>query len=214
MRAMAAPKVNMQLVFEIPYWRSVVAGLGRQKVPVLPYIPKRREAPGRRLEVASAWTGIENILSELIERFQINTDVCLEFGVEHGFSTVALSYYFDRVIGVDTFRGDKHTINKSNIYEETVSQLSEYKNIELVCSDYRGFIREQHGCFGLIHVDIVHTFEDTFACGLWSARHSQSTIFHDTESFPQVKRAVKEIARATGKKFFNFRDCNGLGILV
>lgn len=204
----------MQLVFELPYWQSVVAGIGKPKVPVLPYAPKRREAPVRRLEVTSAWAGIENILSELIDRFQIKTDVCLEFGVEHGFSTVALSSYFNRVIGVDTFQGDKHTINKSDIYEETVSQLSKYKNIELVCSDYRDFIEKEHGYFGIIHVDIVHTFVDTFACGLWSAKHSQCTICHDTESFPQVKHAVKEIARVTGKKFFNFKDCNGLGILV
>lgn len=204
----------MQLVLELPYWRSVVAGLCRRKVPVLPYIPNRLEAPTRKLEIRSAWTGIENILSELIERFNINTDVCLEFGVEYGFSTVALSSYFNHVIGVDTFLGDKHTQNVHDIYQETVSRLSPFQNIELVRSDYRQFIQREQGYFGLIHVDIVHTFADTFACGLWSAQHSQCTIFHDTESFPQVKRAVSEIVRVTGKEFFNFRECNGLGILV
>jgi hypothetical protein len=204
----------MQLVFELPYWRSVVTGICRPKIPIFPYIPNRLEAPVRKLEIRSAWMGIENILSELIERFHINTDACLEFGVEYGFSTVALSAYFDRVIGVDTFLGDKHTGNMRDFYEETASRLSRYQNIELVRSDYRHFIQKEQRHFGLIHVDIVHTFADTFACGLWSAQHSECTIFHDTESFPQVKRAVSEIVRVTGKEFFNFRECNGLGILV
>lgn len=63
-------------------------------------------------------------------------------------------------------------------------------------------------------VDIVHTYIDTFACGLWSANHSRCTIFHDTESFPAVMRAVKDISRETGKKLYNFRESHGLGIIV
>jgi hypothetical protein len=204
----------MQLSFERAYWQSVVGGLARPKVPITRYIPSRRETPARVLKVVSAWEGIPNILSDLIERFQIKTDRCLEFGVEFGFSTVALSSYFDSVIGVDTFQGDRHTVNKKNIYEETVSRLSPYTNIELVRSDYRDFIQSEHRFFSLIHVDIVHTFADTLACGMWSANHSRCTIFHDTQSFPQVKQAVVEIARATGKKFYNFKESKGLGILV
>jgi hypothetical protein len=204
----------MQLSLERAYWQSVLGSLAKPKVPITRYVPRSRKAPARELQVVSAWAGIQNILSELIERFHIQTDCCLEFGVEFGFSTVALSSYFGSVIGVDTFQGDKHTVNKQNIYEDTVSRLSRYTNIKLVRSDYRDFIQREHGSFGLIHVDIVHTFADTFACGLWSAHHSQCTIFHDTESFPQVKQAVAEIARATGKQFYNFEESNGLGILI
>jgi hypothetical protein len=199
---------------ELAYWQSVLGGLAKPKVLVTPYIPYRREAPARRLEVPSAWEGIPEILRDLIERFQVKTDRCLEFGVEFGFSTVALSSYFDSVVGVDMFCGDIHTINKENIYEETVSRLSFYPNIKLVRCDYRDFIRGEHGIFGLIHVDIVHTFADTFACGLWSANHSQCTIFHDTKSFPEVRQAVVEIARLTGKRVLNFEEGFGLGILV
>jgi hypothetical protein len=63
-------------------------------------------------------------------------------------------------------------------------------------------------------VDIVHTYEHTYRCGLWSAQHSKCTLFHDTESFFDVKMAVVDIARATGKRFYNFRQCYGLGIVV
>jgi hypothetical protein len=204
----------MKVNSELTYWVSVLGGLAKPKIPIIPYIPDHREPPARRLEVISAWEGIQNILSDLIRRFHINTDRCLEFGVEFGFSTVALSSYFDSVVGVDIFCGDKNTFNKKDIYKETLNRISPYSNIQLVCSDYRDFIKSEHRSFGLIHVDIVHTFADTFACGLWSAEHSQCTIFHDTESFPQVKQAVSEIARVAGKKFYNFSENYGLGILV
>jgi hypothetical protein len=204
----------MRVSFELAYWESVLSGLVKPKVAVTPYIPAHRVPPARRLEVISAWEGIQNILADLIDRFHIKTDRCLEFGVEFGFSTVALSSYFESVVGVDIFHGDKHTTNKQDIYKETLDRMSPYPNIELIRSDYRDFIQGDHGSFGLIHVDIVHTFADTYACGLWSANHSQCAIFHDTESFPQVKRAVAEIARATGKKFYNFQESYGLGILV
>ncbi len=200
--------------FELPYLVSVAAGVVKPKVPVLPYVPNRRQPPARTLPVVSAWDGIQDILADLIERFKVDTRRCLEFGVEFGFSTVALSSFFDSVTGVDTFQGDRHTVNKDDIYNDTRARLASYSNIQLVRSDYRDFIKQEHGTYGLIHVDIIHTFADTFACGLWSARHSQCTIFHDTESFPQVKQAVREVARETGKKFYNFEQNFGLGIVA
>jgi len=201
-------------VLEFPYWQSVVSGLLKPRVPTLPYEPHRREPPKRKLQVRSAWEGIQDILADLIERFQVDTHRCLEFGVEFGFSTVALSSFFESVTGVDTFCGDRDTANKHNIFESTKSRLAGYPNIQLIKSDYKTFILGDHGTFGLIHVDIIHTYADTFACGYWSAKHSQCTIFHDTESFPQVRRAVADVARETGKKFYNYEKSHGLGILV
>jgi hypothetical protein len=200
--------------FEFAYLASRLAGLAKPRVPVVPYHPQRRQPPTRTLPVVSAWEGIQDILADLIERFQVDTSRCLEFGVEYGFSTVALSSFFDSVLGVDTFQGDRHTINSDDIFEETSARLAPYSNITLVRSDYRDFIQQDHGTFGLIHVDIIHTFADTYACGLWSARRSKCTLFHDTESFPQVKQAVREIARETGKRFYNFEENWGLGIVA
>ena len=204
----------MKLEFEPAYWQSVLKGLTKPKVAVVPYVPAYRQPPSRAIEVVSAWEGIQNILADLIQRFNIDTSRCLEFGVEYGFSTVALSSFFDSVTGVDTFQGDRHTSNQDDIYSVTSTRLASFSNIHLVRSDYREFIQNHTGPYGLIHVDIIHTFADTFACGLWSAQNSHCTIFHDTESFPQVKQAVMEIARATGKTFHNFQESFGLGILV
>lgn len=204
----------MKHVLEFSYWQSVLAGAFKPRVPILSYEPHRREAPKHKLQTPSAWDGIQDILADLIERFQIDRRRCLEFGVEFGFSTVALSSFFDSVTGVDTFCGDRDTANKRDIFEETRARLIPYPNIELVRSDYRDFIQQDHGIFDLIHVDIIHTYSDTLACGLWSAKHSKCSIFHDTESFPQVKHAVAEVARATRKQFYNYKGSHGLGILV
>lgn len=200
--------------FEFAYLAAKARGAVRKRVAIEPFVPSRRETPPRVLERWSAWQGIETILGDIIRRFGIRTERCLEFGVEYGFSTVALSGYFDSVTGVDTFLGDRHTNNIQDIYTETVERLSPFPNITLVRSDYRDYIRQDQGRYDLIHVDIIHTYADTFACGLWGAQHSQCTIFHDTESFPQVKQAVTDVARETNKRFYNYLESYGLGILV
>jgi len=202
------------VIAEIEYWKSVVAGLVAPKVKVFPYVPETRQLPSRILSQPTAWKGMESILGDLIQRFNIGTRHCLEFGVEYGYSTAALSSFFDSVTGVDIFCGDKHTVNKSDIFVETSSRLAAFNNIRLVRSDYRDWIVTDHNSYDLVHVDIVHTYLDTFTCGLWSANHAQCAIFHDTLSFPAVKRAVLDIARQTGKRFYNFEESYGLGILV
>jgi hypothetical protein len=59
-----------------------------------------------------------------------------------------------------------------------------------------------------------HDYETTYTAGRWAVDHSPVVIFHDTESFPSVKEAVSAIAEETGRTFYNFREFNGLGILV
>lgn len=202
------------IVAEAGYWKSVIGGLTAPKVRILPYVPQHRKLPPRVLNVPTAWKGIESVLGDLIQRFNIGTRRCLEFGVEHGYSTAALSCFFETVTGVDTFCGDKQTTNKKDIFAETSERLSSYDNIRLVRSDYRDWSAKDDSFYDLIHVDIVHTYIDTFTCGLWSAQHAQCVLFHDTLSFPAVKRAVIDISRQTGKRFYNFKESYGLGILV
>ena len=178
------------------------------------YTPRKIDVPPRLIQSKSqAWVGLERILLDIIEFSNIKTDRALEFGVEFGYSTAALANYFKSVKGVDIFTGDPHAGHYGDIYDLTKSNLREFENIELIKADYKDYISGNQQSFDLIHVDIIHTYEDTFACGLWSAEHSTCTIFHDTQSFPEVKKAVADIAKKTGKKFYNYRKCNGLGIV-
>jgi hypothetical protein len=178
------------------------------------YQPTSYEQPANVLSRYSAWRGHEFIIADIIRRFGLGTDSCLEFGVEFGFSAVVFANYFSKVVGVDTFTGDPHAGKHEDHHASTAASLATYPQIQLIKSDYRDWIRTDSGRYDLIHVDIVHTYAATYECGLWSARHSQCTLFHDTESFPDVKRAVSDIARQTNKEFYNFPLYYGLGIVV
>ncbi len=179
------------------------------------YHPTRFETPPKLIDSHSkAWVGLESIIADVILFSGIEKDSLLEFGVEFGYSTAAFANYFRKVVGVDIFTGDEHAGSFGDIYQTTKNNLKDFSNIELVRLDYREYIKTNKENYDLIHVDIVHTYEDTFACGLWSAQHSRCTLFHDTQSFPAVKKAVADIARKTNKKFYNYRKCNGLGILI
>lgn len=179
------------------------------------YVPRKMVVPPKLVQSPSqAWVGLEKVVLDIIEFSGIRADAALEFGVEFGYSTAVLANYFKKVIGVDIFTGDPHAGQHGDIYDETKYNLRDFENITLVKADYRDYIASTQASFDLIHVDIIHTYEDTFRCGLWSARHSRCTIFHDTQSFPDVKRATAEVAKQTKKKFYNYRKCNGLGIVL
>jgi hypothetical protein len=154
------------------------------------------------------------IILDIIKFSKIKPEAALEFGVEFGYSTAVFANYFKTVKGVDIFTGDSHAGHYGDILQETQNNLREFKNIELVRADYREYISTDRNRYDLIHVDIIHTYEDTYACGLWAAQHSDCTLFHDTQSFPDVKKAVADVAAKTKKKFYNYRHCHGLGIVI
>ncbi len=179
------------------------------------YLPTKIDIPKKLIHSKSqAWVGLEKIILDIIEFSKINQNSALEFGVEFGYSTAVLANYFKKVTGVDIFTGDPHAGHHGDIFESTKSNLRGFENIELIKADYRDYILSNNQTYDMIHVDIIHTYEDTYACGLWGAQHSRCTIFHDTQSFPEVKKAVSDIAKKTHKKFYNYRKCNGLGIVI
>jgi predicted O-methyltransferase YrrM len=183
-------------------------------VEIVPYIPSHYVELPRLAEVSSAWTGLDRILVDLLRRFSIHAGMALEFGVEFGYSTAALANLFELVRGVDTFTGDVHAGPREDHYLETTRRLKGWPNISLHQARYQDWIQRDESRYDLIHIDIVHTYEDTFACGRWAVDHASCVIFHDTESFPDVKRAVSDIADQTARRFYNYEACHGLGILV
>jgi hypothetical protein len=177
------------------------------------YKPKNRYYPSV-INITSAWGDIPTIIGDIIDTFDIRNDKCLEFGVEYGFSTSALSNHFRSVIGVDTFEGDEHSGIKNDHLDITTENLKEYQNITLVKSGYKEWITDREEFFDLIHIDIIHDYEHTYECGEWSVQHSPITIFHDTVSFPDVMNACKDLSEKYGLEFWNYPYSNGLGILV
>ena len=164
------------------------AVIDRIRYGELSYKPRKTyPAPRVAASRSRAWVGLEKVIPDIIEFSGIGTGSALEFGVESGYSTSVLSNYFTSVKGVDIFTGDDHAGHFGDVFEATRDNLAAFPNIELIRSDYRDYIASSDETFDLIHVDIIHTYEDTFSCGLWSAMHSRCTIFHDTQSFPDVK---------------------------
>ena len=184
----------------------------RYKIP--DYIPEKFIKPKQVIDVISAWEGLDLIIPDILKRFNIGNETCIEFGVEFGFSAVVFSNYFSEVIGIDTFQGDIHTDHKSNHFEKTKASLAEFENIKLIKSTYQEWIKADKRMYDFANVDIIHTYEDTFECGMWAAMHSKCAIFHDTESFMEVRKAVIDIARYAGKKLYNYPFHNGLGIIT
>lgn len=185
---------------------------GKTDIPV--YKPQKKVKPAKMIQVKTAWTGLELIIEDILDRFQVERNRCIEFGVEFGYSSVVFSNYFKEVIGVDTFEGDEHTDHKGDHFEQTKARLSPFQNIQLHKSDYRDWIIKDDSQYDFAHVDIVHNYAETYECGLWAVNHTACTIFHDTESFPEVRKAVIDLAKATGKRVFNYPGCYGLGIIV
>ena len=184
------------------------------KYPLVRYQAKSLQKPQKLLEVKSAWGGLELIIEDILIQHKIPRNSCIEFGVEFGFSSVVFSNYFQEVTGVDLFIGDEHTEHKGDHFEQTKSRLKAFENIKLFKADYRDWIAKDQKQYDFAHVDIVHTYQDTFDCGLWAATHAKCTVFHDTESFPEVRRAVFDIAKVLNKKAFNYPKHHGLGIIV
>ncbi len=182
--------------------------------PIPEYIPVKKADPPKSIDVVSAWQGLEQIIPDIMDRFGIQGGRCIEIGVEFGYSAVIFSNFFQEVVAVDTFEGDIHSGHKENHYESTKRLLQAYPNINLEKCTYQEWIVKDHSHYNFAHVDIVHTYDDTFTCGLWAAERSQCAIFHDTESFMAVRHAVIDIAKQTGKQLFNYPYHNGLGIIA
>jgi hypothetical protein len=165
----------------------------------------------------SAWRGLERLLPSILSDFRIRDIDCLEFGVEHGFSTAALAQMFKNVTAVDSFVGDDNAGfgDPDETERNTRRNLESFKNINLIRSDYATWISTQgEWRYDLCHIDIVHNFIDTFSCGMWAIKRCDCVLFHDTVTYPEVGRAVTALANETGRTFYNWPKNHGLGILA
>ena len=187
-------------------------------VEIIPYIPQTIVRPRRLLEGdfgTSSWIGLESILADLLQRFQVGRSLAVEFGAEHGYSAVALSNYFRLVRTVDPFGQMTATPPIEPMEERCRRNIAPWPNIQLLVEPWQMFCARTRMACDLVHVDAEHNYADTFGIGDWACQHAPVTIFHDTESFPgTVKPAVRDLAAKWGLEFHNFDRYHGLGILV
>ena len=175
-------------------------------------ITKRPWNLQRRDSVQSAWKGLEDYIFPIIEQFNLKQDVALEFGVDYGYSSHILSQAFSKVVGVDSFIGDIHVNNpQGEEFYNTVKNSFEKTNVEIIRASFEDFIKDNNNQYDLIHIDIVHEYDPTFAD--WAIQHSNVVILHDTISFPEVYRVCRDLSSRHGVGFYNIIECFGLGVL-
>jgi predicted O-methyltransferase YrrM len=163
---------------------------------------------------SSAWGQIAYAIKYLIKEFDVKTSKAIEFGCEYGYSTSCMANYFDKVVAFDLFTGDKHAGLRENFKSTTESALSDFNNIELVQADCLN-VELKKGEYDFAHVDIVHDYEPTFKAGsILLEADVKVVVFHDTLSFPEVYRAVNDLAKQYDCEIFNYPYSHGLGILI
>ena len=181
------------------------------------YQPSFLDEDNKPISAISAWVGLEKIIRPIVKDFNLNNKSALEIGVDYGYSLSALSNVFEEVVGVDMFCGDVHTgVRNENQYQMVLKNFSEVNNVQLIKSSYQEYFDslDKQASFDLVHVDIVHTFQETYECGKLALEHSRCVIFHDTESFSDVNRACEQLSVDLDCDFYNYPYSHGLGILV
>lgn len=178
------------------------------------YVPLKLWDDVRVPSVGSSWKGLERVVPDIVERFCLQRKKAIDFGVWYGYSTAVLANYFPHVIGVDTFDGDEFAGHPKDLFQVAQSVADAWHGIELLSVRWQDFIHFYSDSVGLIHVDVRHDYHDTYTLGLWAVDHAPVVLFHDTESFPEVRRAVRDLAEYSGRTFWNYPHHYGLGILV
>jgi len=174
----------------------------------------KRDWEKKLLEVDSAWKGLELYLPSILESFQVKPNCALEFGVDTGYSTFILSQLFGKVTGVDTFTSDVHTgHNQGEQFYQVIKDRFKNTNVAIVRMDFHDFIKNCDCKYDLIHIDIVHTYKETFDCAEWAIRHSNVVILHDTCSYPEINKVCEDLSVKYGTGFYNIQEYYGLGIV-
>ena len=168
----------------------------------------------KRNHISSAWKGLEDYIVPIIKQFGIQTNTALEFGVDLGYSLDIFSQIFNKVIGVDSFEGDKHIRHEQgDAFYNSVNSSFADTNASLIRSSFEDFISNNENSYDLIHIDIVHEYIPTFNCADWAIRHSNVVILHDTESFPEIHQVCRDISAKHNVGFYNITEHHGLGVL-
>lgn len=184
-------------------------------VEIHEYVPAQLTPEPRVPDVHSEWKGLEQVVPDVLDRFNVGRHTAIDFGVWYGFSTGALANLFDHVYGVDHFKGDDHAGRPSDLFEQARRALTPWHNIVLVSQSWQEYTATHPLVYAdLVHIDIVHTYDETFACGVWACRHADLVLFHDTDEFPDVRAAVSNLALAFDREFWNYPRHHGLGVLV
>ena len=161
----------------------------------------------------SAWKGHRVFVEWLMHRLQPR--VTVELGVDYGYSLCCMAATQQgHVYGVDTFQGDLHAGEHTDA-ETTlrrVLQTNNYSNVTIIKNTFDAVAASWAQPIDILHIDGLHTYEAVR--NDWERWHPYLSehavvMFHDTESYPEVKQLFNEIPWPK----INFLHSAGLGVV-
>lgn len=160
----------------------------------------------------------------------IEPKVIVELGVQSGYSLLSFAQAIKdrnlktRIIGVDTWEGDKHTHkydpNTLNKLKEIISKYYPDVNIELRQELFNDARKKLDGIsIDILHIDGLHTLEavkNDFE--LWSPLLSEDAfiLFHDTKEIHDdfgVYLYWNDLIKSNKYSYIDFEHSSGLGVL-
>lgn len=182
--------------------------------------------PSRIIE-PTAWIGHIPFAYYIIEKTK--PKIIIELGVHTGNSFFAFADAIKALdlpctlIGIDTFRGDKHAgYFGDEVYEDVSKFLVENypNNIALLKSTFDDAVDTvKDGSIDILHIDGCHTYEETrhnFDTWKSKVKIGGFILFHDTMIFRDdfgVYKLWQEFEKDAPKDTFNFIHSCGLGVL-
>jgi len=147
---------------------------------------------------------------------RINPQLTVELGVDYGYSAffLALNNRKNKVIGIDCFETEKHSIRESDDYQFVLDIKEKLKldNLEIIKGYFDDVAKTWDQKIDLLHIDGLHDYDNCKNdCDTWAPflQENGVIIFHDTISAPDgVGRFFSQLEVPK----VNFENSYGLGV--
>jgi predicted O-methyltransferase YrrM len=147
---------------------------------------------------------------------RINPQLTVELGVDYGYSAffLALNNRKNKVIGIDCFETEKHSIRESDDYQFVLDIKEKLKldNLEIIKGYFDDVAKTWDQKIDLLHIDGLHDYDNCKNdCDTWAPflQENGVIIFHDTISAPDgvgLFFSQLEVPKV------NFENSYGLGV--
>jgi predicted O-methyltransferase YrrM len=147
---------------------------------------------------------------------RINPQLTVELGVDYGYSAffLALNNRKNKVIGIDCFETEKHSIRESDDYQFVLDIREKLKldNLKIIKGYFDDVAKTWDQKIDLLHIDGLHDYDNCKNdCDTWAPflQENGVIIFHDTISAPDgvgLFFSQLEVPKV------NFENSYGLGV--
>jgi len=147
---------------------------------------------------------------------RINPQLTVELGVDYGYSAffLALNNKKNKVIGIDCFEAEKHSIRECDDYQFVLDVKEKLKldNLKIIKAYFNDVAKTWDQKIDLLHIDGLHDYDNCKNdCDTWAPllKENGVILFHDTISAPD---GVGLFFSQLELPKVNFENSYGLGV--